>query len=106
LTITEAFAGVAAVDYGSVVAWFERLLGRPPDLHPNEPRSLGGWQRATGKGRLAKGGWLYLVADSSRAGKALLRSSWTTWTTASLSSRTAGSPSDPSIPRQGSCARQ
>jgi predicted enzyme related to lactoylglutathione lyase len=63
MAITHVFAGVAAADLDSALAWYERLVGRPPDLIPNENEAA--WQ-------LAEPGWIYLVADANRAGKALL----------------------------------
>jgi predicted enzyme related to lactoylglutathione lyase len=63
MAITVLFAGVASADYDSALTWYERLLGRPPDLIPHETEAA--WQ-------LAEAGWIYLVADPDRAGKALL----------------------------------
>ena len=61
--ITDAFAGIAVTDHGSAAAWYERLLGRPPDMRPHEKESS--W-------RLAENGWLYVVEDPDRAGRGLL----------------------------------
>ena len=57
------FAGVAVADYTLARAWYERLMGRPPDFHPHETEAV--WQ-------IIENGWIYVVADTDRAGKALL----------------------------------
>jgi catechol 2,3-dioxygenase-like lactoylglutathione lyase family enzyme len=57
------FAGVPVADIASGRAWYERLLGRPPDLIPNENEVA--WQ-------LAEAGWIYVVGDEERAGRTLL----------------------------------
>ncbi|HEY8770400.1 MAG TPA: hypothetical protein VIM03_07640, partial [Thermoleophilaceae bacterium] len=63
MAFTEVFAGIAVADIGSARAWYERLTGRPPDMLPNENEAA--WQ-------LAGQGWIYLVSDRERAGKALV----------------------------------
>jgi catechol 2,3-dioxygenase-like lactoylglutathione lyase family enzyme len=63
VAITEVFTGIAVADFDAARAWYERLLGRPPDLVPNENEAA--WQ-------LAEAGWIYVVRDRDRAGKALL----------------------------------
>ena len=55
--------GVATRHLEPALPWYERLLGRPPDLVPNENEVA--WQ-------VAGNGWIYLVADPDRAGRALL----------------------------------
>jgi catechol 2,3-dioxygenase-like lactoylglutathione lyase family enzyme len=57
------FAGVAVADLDVGRPWYERLLGRPPDLVPNETEVA--WQ-------VAEAGWLYVVEDPPRAGRALI----------------------------------
>ena len=57
------FAGVPVADLEAARAWYERLLGRAPDMVPNETEVV--WQ-------LAEAGWIYVVADAERAGRALL----------------------------------
>jgi hypothetical protein len=57
------FAGVAVADYPSALAWYERLMGQPPDFTPQEHEAV--WQ-------IVENGWIYVVADAERAGKALL----------------------------------
>ena len=58
-----AFIGVAVADYPSALAWYERLMGRRPDMIPNGNEAV--WQ-------LSEKGWMYLIGDAQRAGKALL----------------------------------
>jgi catechol 2,3-dioxygenase-like lactoylglutathione lyase family enzyme len=57
------FAGLPVADLASARAWYERLLGRPPDMIPNENEVV--WQ-------LAEAGWIYVVEDGERAGRGLL----------------------------------
>jgi hypothetical protein len=57
------FAGVAVADYPSARAWYERLMGRPPDFMPQEHEAV--WQ-------IIENAWIYVVADAERAGKGLL----------------------------------
>jgi len=63
LTINVLFAGVPVAELHAALAWYERLLGGPPDLVPNESERV--W-------RLTDGGWVYVVEDSERAGRGLL----------------------------------
>ena len=63
MAIKQVFVGVAVAYYESALEWYERLLGRPADVIPHETEAL--W-------RLADSSWIYVVADSGRAGKALL----------------------------------
>jgi predicted enzyme related to lactoylglutathione lyase len=63
VAITEVFAGIPVADYSSAAAWYERLVGRPPDMFPNDNEAV--W-------RLTDKGWIYVVGDSERAGKALV----------------------------------
>ncbi len=63
LTITHVFAGIAVADYDSALAWYKRFFGRSPDVIVTENESM--WQ-------VADTGWIYVVGDANRAGKALL----------------------------------
>jgi len=63
MSITEAFAGVAAADFEALRDWYARLLGRAPDMYPHDREAC--WQ-------LTDGGWLYVVEDRERAGGSLL----------------------------------
>jgi catechol 2,3-dioxygenase-like lactoylglutathione lyase family enzyme len=62
MTVTTLFAGLAVTDLDAAEAFYERLLGGPPDMVPNEDELC--WQ-ATGPA------WLYLVRDAERAGRGL-----------------------------------
>ena len=57
------FAGVPVADYPAARGWYERLFGRGPDMVPNQTEVV--WQ-------VAEGGWVYVVADAERAGRALV----------------------------------
>ncbi len=63
MSITETFAGVAVADFPAPRAWYERLLGRPPDMVPHETEVV--W-------KLTEGGWIYVVGDPERAGGSLV----------------------------------
>jgi hypothetical protein len=60
---SHVFAGVPVADYEGSRAWYERLLGRPPDLVPHPAEAA--W-------RLSDSGWIYVVEDAERAGRALV----------------------------------
>ena len=60
---TEVFTGIAVAELDAALAWYERLIGRPPDLVPNDDE--GAWQ-------LVGAGWVYVVRDAERAGKGLV----------------------------------
>ena len=57
------FAGVPVADHPAARGWYERLFGRAPDMVPNETEVV--WQ-------VAEAGWVYVVADAERAGRALV----------------------------------
>jgi predicted enzyme related to lactoylglutathione lyase len=63
MAVTELFAGIPVADFPSLLAWYERLLGTPPSFFPHEREAV--WQ-------VAEHGWIYVVQDAERAGKALL----------------------------------
>jgi len=63
LAINVLFAGIAVADLDAAIEWYERLLGGPPDMTPNETERT--W-RLTGES------WIYVVADPERAGKGLV----------------------------------
>ena len=56
-------AGIPVSDFTAARAWYERLLGRPPDVVPHETEVM--WE-------VAPAGWLYVVGDAERAGRALV----------------------------------
>ena len=57
------FAGVPVRDLAAAVDWYGRLLGRPPDIPVNPDEVM--W-RAVGDG------WVYLLREPDRAGRALV----------------------------------
>jgi catechol 2,3-dioxygenase-like lactoylglutathione lyase family enzyme len=57
------FAGIAVADYPAMRDWYERFMGRPADLVPNEIEVC--WQ-------LTESAWIYVKEDRERAGKAFL----------------------------------
>ena len=61
VAVTYLFAGIPVADLDQAVGWYERLMGRPPDLIPNKSEAC--W-------RITETGWVYVVADPSRAGSA------------------------------------
>jgi catechol 2,3-dioxygenase-like lactoylglutathione lyase family enzyme len=63
MTVNVFFAGVAVKNYQAACAWYERLLGRPPDMLPNDIEAA--W-------RISDTAWMYIIVDVDRAGKALL----------------------------------
>jgi predicted enzyme related to lactoylglutathione lyase len=63
MTITFLFAGIPVADYDAALPWYERLVGRAPDMLPHETEAT--W-------RLTDTGWIYVVADAERAGRALV----------------------------------
>ena len=63
MTINHVFAGIAVADYDSALAWYKRFFGRSPDVIVTENEAM--WQ-------VAETGWVYVVGDTNRAGKALL----------------------------------
>ena len=59
MSIEHLFAGIAVADYHAALAWYERLLGRPPDVIVTDTEAM--WQVTTA-------GWIYVVGDPERAG--------------------------------------
>jgi hypothetical protein len=62
MAIDVLFAGVPVAELGPAIDWWERFLGRPPDMTPNESERT--WQ-------LTDDGWIYVVEDRERAGNGL-----------------------------------
>jgi predicted enzyme related to lactoylglutathione lyase len=56
------FVGIPVADFPSAVSWYERLWGRPAEIVVNDDEVM--W-------KMTEGGWLYVVRDAGRAGKAL-----------------------------------
>jgi len=63
LAINVLFAGIPVSDLDAAIEWYERLLGGPPDMTPNEIERA--W-------KLTDESWVYVVTDPARAGKALV----------------------------------
>jgi len=64
VAVTELFAGIPVADFGAARPWYERLMGRPTDLVPHDTEVAWRLGEATG--------WVYVVADPDRAGRALV----------------------------------
>ncbi|HLJ66290.1 MAG TPA: VOC family protein [Chloroflexota bacterium] len=63
MEVTYVFACLTVADRDRAVAWYERLLGRPPTFLPNEDEAV--WQ-------LAATASLYLLVDAARAGHSIV----------------------------------
>jgi predicted enzyme related to lactoylglutathione lyase len=63
LAINHVFTGIPVATYDAALVWYERLLGRPPDVIVKDNEAM--WQ-------VAETGWIYVVGDTNRAGNALL----------------------------------
>jgi len=63
VAVSVAFSGIAVANLDRALDWYERLMGRPPDLRPHEGEAA--WQ-------LREGAWVYVVRDRDRAGHGLL----------------------------------
>ncbi len=48
MTITNALAGIAVFNIDESLAWYQQLLGRPPDRTPQE--TVAEWEFANGCG--------------------------------------------------------
>jgi predicted enzyme related to lactoylglutathione lyase len=57
--VSYVFAGLPVTDRDGALVWYERLLGRPADMLPNDAEAV--W-------RLAETASLYVVVDRDRAG--------------------------------------
>jgi catechol 2,3-dioxygenase-like lactoylglutathione lyase family enzyme len=63
MTIQCVCSGMAVARLDAAVGWYEQLLGRPPDMFPNDREAM--WQ-------LADTSWVYVVLDEERSGRGLL----------------------------------
>jgi catechol 2,3-dioxygenase-like lactoylglutathione lyase family enzyme len=63
VVIRHLFAGIATRNYAKALPFYERLLGRPPDVLPTDNEAL--WH-------LRDGASVYLVVDPNRAGNGLI----------------------------------
>jgi predicted enzyme related to lactoylglutathione lyase len=60
MSIEYVFAGLAVTSVDAAINWYERLLGKPPDMRPNDREAT--W-------RLTETASVYIVADEDRAGQ-------------------------------------
>ncbi|HET8672841.1 MAG TPA: VOC family protein [Thermoleophilaceae bacterium] len=58
-----AFTGIPVADLDPALEWYERFMGRAPDMRPHDGEAA--WQ-------LTQSGWMYVVRDRERAGRGLL----------------------------------
>lgn len=59
LQAVHVFAGIPTAHYAAALPWYERVMGRPPDILPNRTEAM--WT-------LSGGGSVYLVTDPEHAG--------------------------------------
>jgi predicted enzyme related to lactoylglutathione lyase len=59
----EVFAGIRVRDREAAIDFYERLLGKPPTMFPNDDEAC--WQ-------LTDAGWVYVVRDAEHAGGAVV----------------------------------
>jgi glyoxylase I family protein len=57
------FAGVPVANFDRAVSWYTQFFGRPADVVAHDREVM--W-------RVVDGGWLYVVADSDRAGHSVV----------------------------------
>ncbi len=63
MPVTEVFAAITVRDRDSAIEFYERLLGAAPTMLPDDDEAA--WQ-------LTGGGWLYVLRDAERAGRAVV----------------------------------
>lgn len=63
MSFTQVFAGVHVRDLASAIDFYERLLGSPPSMLPNDDEAA--WQ-------LTGSGWLYVLRDAEKAGTSVV----------------------------------
>jgi hypothetical protein len=56
------FAGIPVRDFGTALAWYQRLLGAEPTFYPHDAEAV--WE-------LAEDRYLYIIQDTERAGGAV-----------------------------------
>jgi catechol 2,3-dioxygenase-like lactoylglutathione lyase family enzyme len=59
----DLFVGIPVRDYAAALAWYERLVGRPPAIFPNDAEAV--WE-------LAEHRYIYIINAPDRAGQALI----------------------------------
>lgn len=60
MNFQNALAGIAVHNIEAAIVWYERLIGRPPDVRPLS--HVAAWQ-------FPQGGWIEVFKDEIRAGK-------------------------------------
>ena len=60
MNFKNALAGISVNDIEAAIAWYESLIGRPPDIRPME--NVAAWQ-------FPEGGWIEIFRDEKRAGQ-------------------------------------
>ncbi len=60
MNFKNALAGISVNNIDDAVAWYEKLIGRPPDIRPLE--TVAAWQ-------FPEGGWIEVFKDEQRAGQ-------------------------------------
>ena len=63
MPVTEVFAAITVRERDAAIEFYGRLLGMPPTMLPNDDEAA--WQ-------LTGGGWLYVLRDNDRAGRAVV----------------------------------
>lgn len=64
MAVQQLFAGIAVADFGAARDWYERFMGRPPDMIPHEREAV--WQATDSA-------WLYInQGDATAVGSGLL----------------------------------
>jgi predicted enzyme related to lactoylglutathione lyase len=58
----DLFAGIPVNDYAAALAWYERLLGRPPTFFPSDTEAV--WE-------LAEHSWVFIEHRPEHAGHAM-----------------------------------
>lgn len=59
MNFKNALAGISVHEIGAAIAWYESLIGRPPDIRPLG--HVAAWQ-------FPEGGWIEVFQDEQRAG--------------------------------------
>src|SRR5262245_36173449 len=65
MAVTYVFAGIPVAHRDAAAGWYERLIGRPPDLIPNDDEAA--W-------RLTETGWIYMSPTQTAPGRRCTRS--------------------------------
>jgi predicted enzyme related to lactoylglutathione lyase len=63
MSFTEVFACIHVRHRDAAIQFYERLLGNPPTMLPNDDEAA--WQ-------LTESGWLYVLCDAEKAGSSVV----------------------------------